>query len=95
MSDRKVGFSLLRSGLAVQVVAFRPVVLQYKGQKRRFSAISAMSASTESNHRLVLWFRNDLRLSDNAALQTAASMVQKKQATEVSSLSIKDRVKGL
>ena len=79
----------------MQVVAFRPVVLQYKSQKRRFSAISAMSASTESNHRLVLWFRNDLRLSDNAALQTAASMVEKKQATEVSEFFIRDRVEDL
>ena len=92
MSDRKVGFSLLRSGLAVQVVAFRPVVLQYKGQKRQFSAISA---SMDSNQRLVLWFRNDLRLSDNAALQTAASMVQKNQATEVSGLSIRNVIEDL
>ena len=31
-----------------------------------------------------LWFRNDLRLTDNAALQTAASMIREKQAVEVS-----------
>ena len=36
-----------------------------------------------SGHRVVLWFRNDLRLTDNAALQQVASMIQKEQASEV------------
>ncbi|CAL5221743.1 g3993 [Coccomyxa viridis] len=36
-----------------------------------------------AGHRVVLWFRNDLRLTDNAAVQQAASMVKKGQASEV------------
>lgn len=59
----------------------RPFTLQYKSQRKHFSAISATMGA---NKRLVLWFRDDLRLTDNAALQTAASMIQKKQAAEVS-----------
>ena len=39
------------------------------------------------DQRLVLWFRNDLRLTDNAALQTAARMIREKQAVEVSQCS--------
>ena len=34
--------------------------------------------------RLVLWFRNDLRLLDNAAVHQCASMVQSGQVKEVS-----------
>ncbi|EIE22181.1 cryptochrome [Coccomyxa subellipsoidea C-169] len=36
-----------------------------------------------SGHRLVLWFRNDLRLTDNAIVHQAAQLIQKKQASEV------------
>lgn len=37
-----------------------------------------------SGHRLVLWFRNDLRLTDNALVHQAAQLIKKEQATEVS-----------
>ncbi|CAL8468872.1 g8413 [Coccomyxa elongata] len=36
-----------------------------------------------SGQRVVLWFRNDLRLVDNAVVHQAAQLVQKKQAAEV------------
>ena len=37
-----------------------------------------------SGQRVVIWFRNDLRLVDNAVVHQAAQLVQKKQASEVS-----------
>lgn len=37
-----------------------------------------------SGHRVVLWFRNDLRLTDNAIVHQAAQLIKKEQATEVS-----------
>ncbi|KAK9915425.1 hypothetical protein WJX75_009007 [Coccomyxa subellipsoidea] len=47
---------------------------------RRYS--QAISADM-SGHRLVLWFRNDLRLTDNALVHQAAQLIKKEQATEV------------
>ena len=64
-----------------QRVPVGPFVLRQKPTKRHFSAISATMGVDQ---RLVLWFRNDLRLTDNAALQTAASMIRDNQAAEVS-----------
>ena len=66
---------------AAQRLPFGPVLLRQIPEKRHFSAISATMGMDQ---RLVLWFRNDLRLTDNAALQTAASMIREKQAVEVS-----------
>ena len=66
---------------AAQRVAVGPFVRRQKPRKRQFSAISATMGTDQ---RLVLWFRNDLRLTDNAALQTAASMIRDNQAAEVS-----------
>ena len=68
------------TGPAVQGLPLHSVFLRHKGRKRHFSAISATMGPDQ---RLVLWFRNDLRLTDNAALQAAANMIQKKQAAEV------------
>ena len=66
---------------AAQRVPVGPLLLRQKPKKRHFSAISATMGVDQ---RLVLWFRNDLRLTDNAALQTAASMIRDDQAAEVS-----------
>ena len=66
---------------AAQKVPAGPFLLRQKSNKRHFSAISATMGMDQ---RLVLWFRNDLRLTDNAALQTAATMIRDNQAAEVS-----------
>ena len=66
---------------AAQRLPVGPFVLRQKSKKRHFSAISATMGVDQ---RLVLWFRNDLRLTDNAALQTAANMIRDNQAAEVS-----------
>lgn len=42
-----------------------------------------MAQQAIQNSRIILWFRDDLRLHDNAIVYTAASRVKNHQASEV------------
>lgn len=39
-----------------------------------------------AHHRLILFFRNDLRLRDNSIVHEAAKRIRNKEATDVSGL---------
>ena len=42
-----------------------------------------MAQEAVQKTRIILWFRDDLRLHDNATVHTAVSRVKSKQAAEV------------
>lgn len=43
-----------------------------------------MAQQAVQNSRIILWFRDDLRLHDNAIVHTAATRVKSQQASEAS-----------
>jgi hypothetical protein len=47
------------------------------------STAAAAAAGGAKPRRIVLWFRNDLRLRDNAIVHTAADKIRAKEADEV------------
>ncbi len=42
-----------------------------------------MGAGSQQQQRIILWFRNDLRLTDNPIVHEAAQLVRKSLASEV------------
>ena len=57
----------------------------HRGQKQqqRYFAVMASGQGEGTGSRVVLWFRNDLRLHDNAIVHEAAQRVKTGKATEV------------
>lgn len=61
-----------------------------QGLARRVSArrqVSDMAQQAVQNSRIILWFRDDLRLHDNAIVHMAATRIKSHQASEVTPLS--------
>ena len=57
-----------------------------QGLARRVSArrsVSSMAQEATQKSRIIVWFRDDLRLHDNPTVHAAATKVKSKQAAEV------------
>lgn len=63
-------------------IAVRPISRQYCVTAAAGTA-GSMSGSPSGPRRIILWFRNDLRLRDNAIIHTAVQKLQAKEFDEV------------
>lgn len=68
----------------MQVVVANTLSFHKLASVRKVHNRSHVISAEMSGQRLVLWFRNDLRLTDNPMVHQAAQLVQTKQASEAS-----------
>ena len=62
-----------------------PLQQRHQRQQRYMATMATTQAAAGSGSRLVLWFRNDLRLHDNVIVHEAAQRVKAGKADEVRS----------